>query len=115
MTMLQAGSRSIKAWGLGLLRKSCREAEIMKLSNLLKEYSSKLRIKESPVKRGVGSHTLSASAPERGSQEHDELDACSQKTPDWEKEVIMTPGGSLPGCGRTVLPGGLGARNRKPF
>ncbi|CAE7432945.1 rps2, partial [Symbiodinium necroappetens] len=42
------------------------QAEIMKLSNLLKEYSSKLRIKE-----------------------HDELDACSQKTPDWEKEVIM--------------------------
>ena len=38
----------------------------MKMSNLLKEYSSKLRIKE-----------------------HDELHDCSQKTPDWEKEVIM--------------------------
>ncbi|CAE7502426.1 BTU1, partial [Symbiodinium pilosum] len=45
---------------------SMTQAQIMKMSNLLKEYSSKLRIKE-----------------------HDELHDCSQKTPDWEKEVIM--------------------------
>lgn len=45
------------------------QAQIMKLSNLLLAWSSKLRIKE-----------------------HDQLDACVKSVPEWESEAIMPLG-----------------------
>ena len=48
------------------------------------------------MKRGLS--PSAASGSDCHSQEHDELDACSQKTPDWEKEVIMTLGRSVGLC-----------------
>ena len=45
------------------------KAHIMKLSNLLHDWSTKLRIKE-----------------------HDQLDACVKSIPEWDKDTIMLLG-----------------------
>ena len=52
-----------------LFKNAWSQAQIMKLSNLLLGWGSKLRIKE-----------------------HDQLDACVKSVPEWESEAIMPLG-----------------------